>query len=112
MKHLYLIVILLGFSKALFSQVNEDKLGAWYIYTFNSKINNSQWDIKGDVQYRNWNIMGDLEQLLLRGGVSYSPKSTHANLTVGYAFIASGEYGVSNSYSKENRIYQEVILPQ
>ena len=48
-------------------------LGSWYMYFYNAKFGESPWGIQGDVQYRNWNVIGDLEQLLLRSGVTYQP---------------------------------------
>jgi hypothetical protein len=41
---------------------------------YTTKFKNSQFGIQGDVQYRNWNTLGDLEQLLLRSGVTYKPQ--------------------------------------
>lgn len=61
------------FPKLREAQTNEDKLGAWYMYFFNTPFKESSWGIQGDIQYRNWNIAGDLEQLLLRGGITYTP---------------------------------------
>ena len=49
-------------------QVDESQIGAWYMYFFNTSHEKSKIGFQGDVQYRNWNIAGDLEQLLLRGG--------------------------------------------
>ena len=37
------------------AQLNNDKLGAWYMYFINANFNNSQCGFQGDVQYRNWN---------------------------------------------------------
>ena len=45
-------------------------MGAWYMYFFNTTINESLWGIQGDIQFRNWDMGGDLEQLLLRGGLT------------------------------------------
>nr|WP_250436862.1 DUF2490 domain-containing protein [Hanstruepera flava] len=87
-------------------------MGAWYMYFFDTKFGESQFGIQGDVQYRNWNIMGDLEQLLLRSGFTYRPKNTTIKLTLGYAHIISGALGESNDTSVESRIYQEALLPQ
>ena len=94
------------------AQFNDDKIGAWYMYFWNTNFNESRWGLQGDVQYRNWNLIGDLEQLLLRGGVTYSPKNTNVKLTLGYANITTGAFGDSNSTTSESRIYQEALLPQ
>ena len=60
----------------LSSQPEEDQLGAWYMYFWNTTIGESSWGFQGDLQHRNWDLFGDLEQLLLRGGVTYQPKNT------------------------------------
>ena len=95
----------------LIAQVNEDKLGTWYMYFFNTTFKESSWGIQGDVQYRNWNVAGDLEQLLLRGGVTYQPKKADIKLTFGYGNITTGSYGADKSTSAESRIYQEALFP-
>lgn len=94
------------------SQTPNNQLGAWYMYFYNHQFKESQWGIQGDVQYRNWNIAGDLEQLLLRSGVTYTPKNADVKFTLGYAHITSGVSGSSNATSVESRMYQEALLPQ
>jgi hypothetical protein len=91
---------------------DEDQLGAWYMYFWSAKIKESGFGFQGDVQWRNWDLMGDLEQLLLRGGPTYTPRGTNAKFTLGYAFILTGEFGESTATSNESRIYQEALLPQ
>lgn len=93
------------------AQINENELGAWYMYFFNTTIKESPWGIQGDIQYRNWNIGGDLEQLLIRGGITYQPKQANIKLTLGYGNVTSGAYGSDNSTKNESRIYQEAIFP-
>ncbi len=103
---IYLLLPILG--KA---QINQDKIGAWYMYFFNTTFKESKWGVQGDIQYRNWNMGGDLEQLLLRGGVTYKPKSIPVKFTLGCANITSDSYGPDNSITRENRIYQEALAP-
>ena len=93
------------------AQINEDKLGAWYMYFFNTTFKTSSWGVQGDVQYRNWNIAGDLEQLLLRGGITYKPKKANIKLTLGYGNVTTGSYGSDVSTTTESRIYQEALYP-
>lgn len=93
-------------------QVDEDQAGAWYMYFYNKKFNNTQWGVQGDLQYRNWNLGGDLEQLLLRSGVTYTPKGSGVMFTLGYANITTGEFGDSDDTFSESRIYQEAFIPQ
>ena len=106
------MVILLAGAGAARAQVDEDQLGAWYMYFFNASFDDSRWGLQGDVQYRNWDLGGDLEQLLLRGGVTYRPESADVLFTLGYANIASGEFGDGDSTVGEDRVYQEALLPQ
>jgi hypothetical protein len=80
------------------------------MYFWNTNFSESKFGLQGDVQYRNWNLIGDLEQLLLRGGLTYSPNS-NVKFTLGYGNITTGEYGDGNGTSTENRIYQEALLP-
>jgi hypothetical protein len=107
-----MLLVLVSFSPRALAQVDESQAGAWYMYFFNTPFANSRWGLQGDLQYRNWNLGGDLEQLLIRGGLTYRLKSANVMLTQGYASITSGVFGDSNSTSNEHRIYQEALLPQ
>lgn len=104
-------ILVLPFQSFTQTAFDEDQLGGWYMYFWNTSFNESGFGLQGDVQYRNWNIVGDLEQLLLRGGLTYSPQNTNAKFTVGYAFISTGEFGNGNATVQENRIYQEALIP-
>lgn len=105
------ICISLFLPKSGNAQLDEEKTGAWYMYFFNTTFKESSWGVQGDVQYRNWNIAGDLEQLLIRGGITYKPKKTDIKLTLGYGNVTTGSYGSDNSTSTESRIYQEALFP-
>ncbi len=111
---LAVLLLCITLSSNTFAQtpVDEDDLGAWYMYFFSTKFGESQWGLQGDVQYRNWDLGGDLEQLLLRGGGTWTSSTGNAILTLGYANITSGEFGSSDSTSNESRIYQEALLKQ
>ena len=93
------------------AQVDESQTGAWYMYFYNHKFKNSQFGIQGDLQYRDWQGLGDREQLLLRSGVTYSPKEVGIMFTLGYANISTGPYGEGDNITSENRIYQEALMP-
>jgi hypothetical protein len=108
-KLLILSVILIPLSVS--SQVDESQTGAWYMYFFNHQFENSQWGFQGDIQYRDWQGIGDMEQLLLRSGLTYTVKDTKLKFTMGYANITSGVPGGDDSTSGENRIYQEALFP-
>ena len=94
-----------------FAQIDEDQLGAWYMYFWVKQLKDSQWGFQGDAQYRAWDLGGDMEQLLLRGGVTYTTKKSDAIFTLGYANVTSGTFGGGDVTSRENRIYQEALLP-
>ena len=113
MIRLFSLVLLLFTSQISFSQsVDEDQLGAWYMYFFNKRFNNSEFGLQGDYQFRYWNFGSDLEQILLRTGITYSPKDINIMFTLGYGNITSGTPGESSSTSAESRIYQEALFPQ
>lgn len=112
MKLKLFVIMLCCVSLQITAQVDSGKTGAWYMYFYDTQIKDSKFGIQGDVQYRNWNLGGDLEQLLLRSGVTFRPKGVNAKFTVGYAHITSGAFGDSDDTSTESRIYQEALLPQ
>lgn len=91
-------------------EIDDSQTGAWYMYFWNTQLENSKWGFQGDVQYRNWNLIGDLEQLLLRGGVTYSPNE-NIKFTLGYGHITTGQFGDSDESFPESRIYQEALIP-
>lgn len=108
-----ILVLFTCFCQNSAAQVDEDKLGAWYMYFWGAKVKEGPWGFQGDVQYRNWNLGGDLEQLLLRGGLTYLPKNASILFTLGYGHITTGAYGTSNNETvTESRIYQEALIPQ
>ncbi|GAL90759.1 hypothetical protein JCM19538_524 [Jejuia pallidilutea] len=94
------------------AQIDQSKTGAWYMYFFNTQFKNSDFGIQGDLQHRNWNVLGDLEQLLVRTGVTYTPKNSGIMFTLGYANITTGTFGDSTVSTNENRIYQEGLFSQ
>lgn len=93
------------------AQVDESKIGGWYGYLWNTKFSNSNFGLQGDIQYRNWNVAGDLSQLLIRAGVNYTPNNTNLRFTLGYA--SNFTSGMDETETElEHRIYQELIMPQ
>jgi hypothetical protein len=111
MKLLISVCLFFLFTSTLFSQVEENQTGAWYMYFYNHQFKNSQWGIQGDFQYRDWQLIGDQEQLLLRSGITYKLKQAGIIFTLGIANISSGQFGDSNVISNENRVYQEALIP-
>jgi hypothetical protein len=112
-KSLFLFTVCIFFflPKNANAQTFEDEMGAWYMYFFNTTFKDSPWGVQGDVQYRDWNVIGDLEQLLIRGGLTYKPQNTDIKLTLGYGNVTTGSFGSSNATTAESRIYQEALFP-
>ncbi|MEC5165880.1 hypothetical protein RCH18_001613 [Flavobacterium sp. PL11] len=109
---IFIILFLCSSTAAIAQNTTENDLGAWYMYFYNTKLKNSSLGIQGDLQYRNFNAIGDLEQFLVRSAATYSPKNSNITLALGYANITSGKIGENDDTRNENRIYQEVLLPQ
>ena len=119
--HLWAVLRLLGVGALLAAagvplsaaaQVDEGQTGAWYMYFFNGRFGDGPWGVQGDVQLRMWEPTADLEQLLIRGGLTYTPPGTDVLITLGYGNVTSGVPGASSRTSSESRIYQEFLLPQ
>jgi len=89
-------------------------LGDWLIYIGSKKID-SKWNLHHEVQYRNYDAIGDLEQLLLRTGIGYNLSENNNNVLLGYGFIHSQNYsdmGEEKVNVDEHRIFQQFITKQ
>ena len=96
----------------LSSFAQESELGNWYLLFGNKKIKN-KFNWHHELQYRNYNFVGDLEQLLLRTGIGMKV-ADNSNLLLGYGFIRSENYNSASEKSvvNEHRIYQQFISKQ
>ncbi|MBL7886245.1 MAG: DUF2490 domain-containing protein [Flavobacterium sp.] len=107
-----LLVLFVGCSTNSFSQQSD--IGNWFIYFGNQAIN-SKWNWHNEVQYRNFNFVGDTNQLLVRTGIGYNLSENNNNVLLGYGFINTQRY-VNNSDDKvstnEHRIFQQFITRQ
>lgn len=114
MKYTLFTLLLLSLGTTLQAQSgpDEDQLGSWYMYFYNTTFGDGPWGLQGDFQYRAWDQLGDLEQLLLRSGITYRPDDANVLFTFGYANITTGAFGDSDVTTGESRIYQEALLPQ
>ena len=96
------------------AQAQDSEFGNWLVYIGSKKLN-SKWNLHNEIQYRNYNAVGDLEQLLLRTGIGYNLTENNNNLLLGYGYIASENY-VGNTDDKimvnEHRIFQQFTAKQ
>lgn len=90
------------------------EFGNWFIYNGNQPINKklNWWN---EVQYRNYNLAGDLEQWMLRTGIGYNLTENNNNILLGFAYVINEPY-INETNNKirfaENRIYQQFITRQ
>src|SRR5690349_2133811 len=103
------LVLLFGFISKPSAQKSD--IGNWFIYFGNQQIS-KKWNWWTEAQYRNYNAIGDMEQLLLRTGIGYNLSENNNNLLLGYGLILSRPY-ISNTEEKnkitEHRVYQQFI---
>ena len=108
------VLYILVFGLISFGMKSQEKgPGNWLIY-IGSKQLNTKWNLHHEIQYRNYNAIGDLEQLLIRTGLGYRIGSK-SNLLLGYGYINSenftGDYDVQTTI-EEHRIFQQFITKQ
>lgn len=92
----------------------DSEVGNWFLYFGNQKINN-RFNWHNEVQYRNYNFIGDLEQLLIRTGLGYNLSENNNNVLLGYAYIHSEPYvqGTDDKLkTDEHRIFEQFITKQ
>ena len=93
------------------SVAQESDFGNWLIYIGNKKLN-SKWNIHNEVQYRNYDAVGDLEQLLLRTGVGYNLSENNHNLLLGYGYILSENYNTESESNDKTSVNEHRIFQQ
>ena len=108
-----LLALLIGFTCVFsFSQeTGEDNLGAWAMLFTNHRISDN-YSIHAEIQYRNYEVGSNFNQLLLRSGLNYH-LSEKAMLTLGYGFISTDPTFIEPENEEnilEHRIYQQFLL--
>ena len=102
-------ILILGLVLPSLSHAQNSSLGNWLIYIGNKKLN-KKWNLHHEIQYRNYDAIEDLEQLLLRTGLGYTFKENKRNILLGYGYISSENY-MGNTTDKntvnEHRIFQQ-----
>jgi len=109
-----LLICILAFFSPNKIVAQDSNLGNWLIYIGNKQLND-KWNIHNEVQYRNFDAIGDLEQLLLRTGLGYNLTENNNNILFGYGYILSENY-VDDTNDKasveEHRIFQQFTTKQ
>lgn len=108
-----LIILLAGLVSTGSALAQKSDVGNWLIYFGNQKIN-KRWNWHNEVQYRNYNFIGDVNQLLLRTGIGYNLSENNNNVLLGYGYIQSHTYTTPNEKSRkdEHRIFQQFLTKQ
>jgi len=106
----FTFLMIIGFSSYIHAQKSD--LGAWYMYFGNNKIS-KKLNFHNEIQYRNFDGIGDLEQLLIRTGIGYDLTENNNNVLLGYGFILSQPYvDGEKTENIEHRIFQQYITKQ
>lgn len=83
--------------------------GDWLMYFGQVRLNET-WSVHNELQWRNHEMLPNLEQLLIRGGVNY-----HFNqkffVTAGYGYISTHPFDkeLIRTISNEHRIWQQAM---
>jgi len=106
------VALLLMLNCPALAEIDQGQTGAWYTYAWVDGFENSRFGWQGDIQHRNWDSGGDIEQLLVRMGGTWTPENSNIRYTLGAAWINSEDFGPSREDNEEKRIYQEAFIPQ
>jgi hypothetical protein len=115
--HFRPILLTLVWASGLISHsihAQKSDVGNWLIYFGNQAINKN-WNWWNEVQYRNYDLVGDLQQFIVRTGLGYNLTENNNNLLFGYAFIHSQAYVINSdlkSKTNEHRLYQQFVTRQ
>ena len=113
-KKVSLAALIMALMLPILMQSQDSNFGNWLIYIGNKKLN-QKWNIHNEIQYRNYNAIGDLEQLLLRTGLGYTFNENKHHVLLGYGYILSENY-IGNTDDKvsinEHRLFQQFTSKQ
>lgn len=113
-KYKFILICLPIIISTINCSAQKSEIGNWFIYFGNQALTKKiNWH--NEIQHRNYNFAGDLQQLLLRTGVGYNLSENNNNLLLGYGYILSEQYQKNSdrkTESKEHRIFQQFITRQ
>lgn len=104
-----LILLLVSlFSQPVFSQTSE-KTGSWSMYFGQFRFHNN-WSIYTEAQHRDYGILNETQQILLRTGINFHCNSI-SSFTAGYAHVINHPEDntsiVNPAVVVENRLWQQ-----
>ena len=89
-------------------QAQESYFRTWGILNINQKID-EDWSFQSDIQYRAYEDLDQLQQLLIRGGIGYNLTENNNTILAGYAYIQNRTPSVDDNFAHnhEHRLYQQ-----
>lgn len=104
-----ILTLILFYTFLSYTNSQGQSLQGWLIYFGNSQIKDSKFSIHHELQLRDYKLLGDHNQTLVRVAGQYQFKSYFQG-TLGYGFIHSEAEGTPNNPFTEHRIYQEGVF--
>jgi hypothetical protein len=104
-------IILILSAQCAFAQTAKN--GNWLSYLGNNAIN-KKWNIFTDFQFRSYNALDDLQQVLGRVGVGYNLTEANNNVLLGYVYVHTENYTATDTKvgSVENRLFLQFVTRQ
>ncbi len=106
-----LVFFLLSINISFPLLAQQSNYGNWFAYNGNNAIN-KKWNWLNEIKYRNYNLVSDFEQLILRTGIGYNIGNKKNNILLGYSFVQSNKYAANakvSTPSTEHNILQQFI---
>lgn len=101
--------LILLFTLTICISSQAQSLNGWIMYFGNTQIKESKFSLHHELQLRDYKIIGDHNQTLIRVGGQYQFKP-YFQATLGYGFIHTELEGTPNNPFAEHRIYQEGVF--
>ncbi len=107
------IAIAASFLSFLTINAQKSDTGNWLMLFGNEKLD-SKLNLHYEVQYRDYDFLGDFNQLLLRTGVGYNLTDNNNNILLGYAYVHTHNYDEDLNIKQldEHRIFQQFTTKQ
>ena len=93
----FIFTFLLLSTISTFAQENDYR--SWGVVNFNQKIND-KFNFQSDIQYRTWEDLDQLNQLLIRGGIGYNLTPNNNTILMGYAYILTRNPDGEGGYNR------------